>query len=178
MAAILEESRGTTARAFSGSRLMKAVIASRSISSDIVASLFMKPVGAAVHFRHGTINGKLVAWLCAGSVPFAFAGAWLISQVPDDVNLEVADKPGVLGQLTTILGAHDVSIEQVVQEAPGDGDRHADTHSFANGHSVPAVRRLCAPLELVRGPIHRNHPRGRTGDERPHRSHRIHGNHR
>jgi uncharacterized membrane protein YfcA len=60
-----------------------------AISSDIVASLLMKPVGAAVHFRHGTINGRLVAWLCVGSVPMAFAGAWLISQVPDDVDLEV-----------------------------------------------------------------------------------------
>ena len=51
-----------------------------AISSDIVASLFMKPVGAAVHFRRGTINGRLVGWLCLGSVPAAFAGAWLISQ--------------------------------------------------------------------------------------------------
>lgn len=60
-----------------------------AISSDIVASLLMKPVGAAVHFKHGTINGRLVAWLCVGSVPMAFAGAWLISQVPEDVDLEV-----------------------------------------------------------------------------------------
>jgi uncharacterized membrane protein YfcA len=45
-----------------------------------------------VHFRHGTINGRLVAWLCAGSVPMAFAGAWLISQVPEEVDLEFALK--------------------------------------------------------------------------------------
>jgi homoserine dehydrogenase len=34
----------------------------------------------------------------------------------------VLDKPGVLGQLTTLLGQHDISIQQVVQEgarAPG-----------------------------------------------------------
>src|SRR5262249_8259128 len=31
----------------------------------------------------------------------------------------VADRPGVLGQLMTILGAHGVSIAQVVQDAPG-----------------------------------------------------------
>ncbi len=30
----------------------------------------------------------------------------------------VDDRPGVLGQLTTILGAHDISIAQVVQESP------------------------------------------------------------
>src|SRR5262245_45794105 len=32
----------------------------------------------------------------------------------------VADQPGVLGQLMTILGAHDVSIAQVVQDASGE----------------------------------------------------------
>ncbi len=37
-----------------------------AISSDIVVSLFMKPVGAFVHLRHGTVNLKLVGWLCLG----------------------------------------------------------------------------------------------------------------
>jgi len=59
-----------------------------SISSDIVASLFMKPAGAVVHLRRGTVNLELVGWLCLGSVPAAFSGAWLISQVPPDVNLD------------------------------------------------------------------------------------------
>ena len=56
-----------------------------AISSDIVVSLFMKPVGSLVHLRHGTVNLRLVGWLCLGSVPFAFAGAWLISLIPDGV---------------------------------------------------------------------------------------------
>ncbi len=55
-----------------------------AISSDIVVSLLMKPVGAAVHFRRGTVNTELVKWLCIGSVPMAFAGAWLISQMPGE----------------------------------------------------------------------------------------------
>jgi uncharacterized membrane protein YfcA len=59
-----------------------------AISSDIVVSLVMKPVGAAVHLRRGTVNLKLVAWLSLGSVPAAFSGAWLISQVPPDVDIE------------------------------------------------------------------------------------------
>jgi uncharacterized membrane protein YfcA len=53
-----------------------------AISSDIVASLVMKPVGAFVHFRRGTINLRLVGFLCLGSVPAAFSGAWLISLLP------------------------------------------------------------------------------------------------
>src|SRR5512139_1127810 len=45
-----------------------------AVSSDLVAAAVMKPVGSAVHFRHGTINLRLVGWLCAGSVPAAFCG--------------------------------------------------------------------------------------------------------
>ncbi|WP_116025842.1 sulfite exporter TauE/SafE family protein [Thermomonospora umbrina] len=45
-----------------------------AVSSDLVAAAVMKPVGSAVHYRHGTINMKLVAWLCVGSVPAAFCG--------------------------------------------------------------------------------------------------------
>jgi uncharacterized protein len=58
-----------------------------AISSDIVASLFMKPVGAFVHVRRGTVNLRLAALLCLGSVPAAFSGAWLISLVPHDAGL-------------------------------------------------------------------------------------------
>src|SRR5438132_2906109 len=49
-----------------------------AVSSDLVASLFMKPVGAAVHIRRGTVNWDLVRWLCIGSVPFAFAGVFVV----------------------------------------------------------------------------------------------------
>jgi uncharacterized protein len=50
-----------------------------AISSDLVASFVMKPAGAAVHLRRKTVNLELVKLLCIGSVPAAFAGAWLIS---------------------------------------------------------------------------------------------------
>src|SRR4029079_16468632 len=59
-----------------------------AISSDIVVSLSMKPVGAFVHLRRGTVNMRLVGWLCLGSVPGAFAGAWVISLVPPDADLD------------------------------------------------------------------------------------------
>jgi uncharacterized membrane protein YfcA len=50
-----------------------------AISSDLVASFVMKPAGAVVHLRAKTVNMTLVKYLCLGSVPAAFAGAWLIS---------------------------------------------------------------------------------------------------
>ncbi|NUP83060.1 MAG: sulfite exporter TauE/SafE family protein [Nonomuraea sp.] len=48
-----------------------------AVSSDLVASAVMKPVGSVVHLRRGTVNLRLVAWLCAGSVPAAFCGVFL-----------------------------------------------------------------------------------------------------
>ena len=45
-----------------------------AVSSDLVASAIMKPVGGFVHMRRGTVNMRLVGWLCAGSVPAAFSG--------------------------------------------------------------------------------------------------------
>jgi uncharacterized membrane protein YfcA len=49
-----------------------------AVSSDIVASLAMKPLGGGVHWRRGTVNRTLVKWLVLGSVPAAFAGVFLL----------------------------------------------------------------------------------------------------
>jgi len=38
----------------------------------------MRPFGAAVHLRKGTVNLKLVRWMVIGSVPAAFLGAYLL----------------------------------------------------------------------------------------------------
>ncbi|MFL6164320.1 MAG: sulfite exporter TauE/SafE family protein [Jatrophihabitantaceae bacterium] len=52
-----------------------------AISSDLVTSLVMKPVGAVVHLRRRTVQVPLLGWLALGSVPAAFAGAVLTSQL-------------------------------------------------------------------------------------------------
>ncbi|HET7538496.1 MAG TPA: sulfite exporter TauE/SafE family protein [Polyangiaceae bacterium] len=49
-----------------------------AVSSDIVASVIMKPVGGGVHWRRGTVNTELVRWLVLGSVPSAFLGVLLL----------------------------------------------------------------------------------------------------
>ncbi len=51
---------------------------STAISSDLVAAVLMRPVGAAVHLRKGTVNLRLVGWMVLGSVPMAFLGAYLL----------------------------------------------------------------------------------------------------
>ena len=45
-----------------------------AVSSDLVASLIMKPFGAAVHAGAHTVRWSLVRWLLIGSVPSAVAG--------------------------------------------------------------------------------------------------------
>jgi uncharacterized protein len=49
-----------------------------AISSDLVAAVLMRPVGASVHLRKGTVNLRMVGWMAAGSVPMAFAGAYFL----------------------------------------------------------------------------------------------------
>jgi uncharacterized membrane protein YfcA len=49
-----------------------------AIGSDLLASLFMKPVGATVHWRRGNVEKGIVKWLLVGSIPTAFAGVFVI----------------------------------------------------------------------------------------------------
>jgi hypothetical protein len=49
-----------------------------AVSSDVVASLFMKPIGGVVHMRRGTVHLGLVKYLCLGSIPGAFTGVLLL----------------------------------------------------------------------------------------------------
>src|SRR5205807_264848 len=58
--------------------LLFGVKPSTAISSDLVAAFVMRPIGAAVHLRAGTVNLRLVRWMVIGSVPAAFVGAYLL----------------------------------------------------------------------------------------------------
>jgi len=58
--------------------LLFAVKPSTAISSDLVAAVVMRPIGAAVHLRKGTVNLGLVGWMVLGSVPMAFLGAYFL----------------------------------------------------------------------------------------------------
>jgi uncharacterized membrane protein YfcA len=58
--------------------LLFGVTPSTAISSDLVAAFVMRPIGATVHLRAGTVNLRLVKWMVIGSVPAAFLGAYLL----------------------------------------------------------------------------------------------------
>ena len=52
-----------------------------AVANDLVAASVNKSVGAAGHWREGSPNLKLAIWLIIGSVPTAFAGAFIIQAV-------------------------------------------------------------------------------------------------
>ena len=63
--------------------LLFGVTPAAAISSDLVASVVMRPIGAAVHWRAGTVNRKLVVLMASGSVPAAILGAYLLHLMGD-----------------------------------------------------------------------------------------------
>ena len=52
-----------------------------AVANDLVAAAVYKTVGAGVHWRQGSPNLRLAGWLALGSVPCAFAGAFIIDAV-------------------------------------------------------------------------------------------------
>ena len=54
-----------------------------AVANDLVAASVNKSVGAAVHWRSGSPNLRLAGLLICGSVPFAFAGGFIVKSVGD-----------------------------------------------------------------------------------------------
>ena len=77
--------------------LLFGVSPSSAITSDLVAALFMKPIGVAVHWRRETLNLALVKYLCYGSMPAAFLGTYVMHLMG---NSSAAEK-----RLELLLGA-------------------------------------------------------------------------
>jgi uncharacterized membrane protein YfcA len=76
--------------------LLFGVKPSTAISSDLVAAFVMRPIGAGVHLRAGTVNLKLVRWMVVGSVPAAFLGSYILHLIGNAKSAQT--------QIETILG--------------------------------------------------------------------------
>ena len=63
--------------------LLFSVKPAAAISSDLVAAVVMRPVGAAVHLHKGTVNLRMVGLMTLGSVPMAFLGSFLLREMGD-----------------------------------------------------------------------------------------------
>ena len=74
--------------------LLFSVKPAAAISSDLVAAVVMRPVGAAVHLHKGTVNLRLVGLMSLGSVPMAFLGAFILHEMgnsaADQQNIKIA----------------------------------------------------------------------------------------
>lgn len=98
-----------------------------AVSSDLVVSLIMKPFGASVHAKEGTVNYSLVKWLCIGSVPAAFAGVFLLNALGgDDVSALVKRYLGIALLLAAVsmVVRHEINRRRGMH-IPVDGAQHA-----------------------------------------------------
>src|SRR3954447_21738687 len=68
---------------------------SAAVSSDLVTSLLMKPVGGAVHWRRATVHKGIVRHLLVGAVPAAFAGVFVLNALGDGEVLQDRIKLGL-----------------------------------------------------------------------------------
>jgi uncharacterized membrane protein YfcA len=88
-----------------------------AVSSDLMASLVMKPVGAGVHMRHGAVNRRLVLFLCIGSVPAAFSGVLLLNAL--DTGEQFQNRLKTMLGLALLLAAASMIAKNVVDQRRG-----------------------------------------------------------
>ncbi|HEX2850906.1 MAG TPA: sulfite exporter TauE/SafE family protein [Acidimicrobiales bacterium] len=91
-----------------------------AVSSDLLVSLVMKPVGASVHLRRGTVRTDLVKWLAIGSVPAAFAGVLLLKALGGD-DLDPVVKHALGAALILAAAAMIVKAQLNARRATGAG---------------------------------------------------------
>jgi uncharacterized membrane protein YfcA len=89
-----------------------------AVSSDLVVSLIMKPVGGAVHAKRGTVRRDIAVWLCIGSVPAAFAGVLLLKALGAE-NVEPLLKRA-LG-LALLASAASILIRRTIEKRRAEG---------------------------------------------------------
>ena len=72
-----------------------------AVSSDVIAAIIMKPVGAAVHVKHGVVRKDLAMWLILGSVPSALVSPYLLGllKAQSDINISSLMRPLIGGTL-------------------------------------------------------------------------------
>jgi uncharacterized membrane protein YfcA len=101
-----------------------------AVSSDLVAAMVMKPIGGGVHIRRKTVRWPLVAWLCAGSIPMAFTGVFILNSLGDSERVEELTKL-FLGW-TLLLAASAMIVKAWLQGKRAARAREAGRHPHAD----------------------------------------------
>jgi len=99
--------------------LLFGITPSAAISSDLVAAVVMRPVGAAVHLRKGTVNRALVGWMVLGSVPMAFLGAYLLHVIGHEKSAQ--QKIEVVLGVALLVGAGAMLLRYALDRRTGAG---------------------------------------------------------
>src|SRR4051794_35923471 len=108
-----------------------------AVSSDLVVSAVMKPVGGFVHLRRGTVDLRLVGLLCLGSVPSAFCGV-LVSRWLGGAGSGVEAWTKVALGVALLLAATGLIVKAYI-ELTGRGRRAAIRAGRATGELRPAA---------------------------------------
>jgi homoserine dehydrogenase len=106
-----------------GAGMMPTAMAVVSDLIEVARNLMAKAAGARPTRRHRALAQKPL-------LPMADIRSRYY------LRFSVADRPGVLGQLTTILGAHDVSIAQVIQDSERAPGRDSGATVFVVTHEA------------------------------------------
>jgi uncharacterized protein len=97
--------------------LLFGVKPSAAISSDLVAAVLMRPVGAAVHLSKGTVNLRLVGWMVCGSVPTALLGSYLLHVIGNTSSAQTTVELALGAAL--LLGASAMVLRYVLDRRSG-----------------------------------------------------------
>nr|WP_298801723.1 sulfite exporter TauE/SafE family protein [uncultured Pseudokineococcus sp.] len=111
-----------------------------AVSSDLVASAVMKPVGSVVHLRRGTVNLQLVKWLCVGSVPMAFVGVLIARALGD--GQEVQDVIQVALGVALLVAATGLVVRAYVRLAERARKRDGRAAPLPQDRPEVVVRKL------------------------------------
>lgn len=98
--------------------LLFSVKPSTAISSDLVAAVFMRPFGAAVHIAKKTVNFKLVGWMVLGSVPMALFGSWLLHLMGESTTSQANVEKALGGAL--LIGAAAMVVRYFLDRRSGE----------------------------------------------------------
>jgi uncharacterized protein len=107
--------------------LLFGVTPAAAISSDLVAAVVMRPFGAGVHLRAGTVNLRLVRWMVLGSVPAALVGAYVLHALGNSKSAQQHIET-VLG-IALLLGAGAMALRFVLDRRTGS-ERVAIVHEI------------------------------------------------
>ena len=105
--------------------------ASSVVTADLTASAVYKSGGALVHWREGSPNLRLAAWLMTGSVPMALVGPHLVRWVAPGADVETVLQLAIgfallLAMSTFVLRRYLELRRRRRGEQQGPADRHLE----------------------------------------------------